>query len=375
MTGPPARRLADRVRDRLEALLRDPAIQRRALAIPGLRGVALRQAERLFDLLAGFTYTQALLAAVRLDAFEALAGGPHPTAALAPRLGLSEPAAERLLLALAALDLAERTRDGWRLGPLGLPLRGQPALATLLEHDTLLYDDLREPERLLRDDRRTPTHLSEFWAYARAADPRTLAGDAATRYSAVMALTQPLVAAEVLDAYPLGRHHRLLDVGGGDGTFLRAVAARVPGLALSLFELPPVAVRARSAFEGAGLAGRVTIHEGSFLADALPTGADCISLVRVCFDHDDETVAALFRRAHAALPPGGRLLVAEPMRDLPHARRVGDVYFNLYLLAMRSGRPRSPSEHTQLLVKAGFSRVETRRTRSPIQSGLVVATR
>jgi demethylspheroidene O-methyltransferase len=231
------------VRDWLERRMRDPAFQRRALRTPILRRLALRQTARLFDLLAGFTYTQTLLAFVRLGGPEALAGGPHALAAVASRLGLEPEAAARLLAACEVLELAERRGDAWRLGPLGLPLLGRPELATLLEHDVLLYDDLRDPDALLRDGRRTPTNLSRFWSYARASDPRALPGEQAAAYSAVMAASQPLVAEQVLDAYDVRGHRRLLDVGGGDGAFLRAAAARAPRLALELFELPPVAAR------------------------------------------------------------------------------------------------------------------------------------
>jgi demethylspheroidene O-methyltransferase len=376
MTAPGrARTRADRVRDWLEAQMRDPAFQRRMLRLPLVGRLARRRSARLFDLLAGFTYTQTLLAFVRLGGVEALAGGPHPPEALARRLGLSPEAARRLLDAAEALELVARSGDGYRLGDLGLPLLGRPELLTLLQHDALLYDDLREPDALLRDDRRTPTHLSRFWSYARAADPRALSGAEARAYSAVMAATQPLVAEQVLDAYDVGRHRRLLDVGGGDGAFLRAVAAVAPTLELALFELPPVAARAREACAAAGLAARVSLHEGSFLEDALPGGADLMTLVRVCFDHDDAVVRGLFTRIHAALPPGGTLLIAEPMAGLPGAERVGSVYFGWYLLAMRSGRPRRPSEFSKLLLDSGFHGVVTHRVANPLQTGLITARR
>jgi demethylspheroidene O-methyltransferase len=190
-----------------------------------------------------------------------------------------------------------------------------------------------------------------------------------------MAATQPLVAEQVLDAYDVGRHRRLLDVGGGDGAFLRAVAAVAPALELGLFELPPVAARAREACAAAGLSARVATYEGSFLEDALPGGADLVSLVRVCFDHDDAVVRGLFTRIHAALPPGGTLLIAEPMTGLPGAERVGSVYFGFYLLAMRSGRPRSPSEFSKLLQDSGFRDVVTHRVANPLQTGLITARR
>jgi demethylspheroidene O-methyltransferase len=376
MTAPGrARTRADRVRDWLEAQMRDPAFQRRMLRLPFIGRLARRRSARLFDLLAGFTYTQTLLAFVRLGGVEALAGGPHPPEVLARRLGLSPEAARRLLDAAEVLELVARSGDGYRLGDLGLPLLGRPELLTLLEHDALLYDDLREPDALLRDDRRSPTQLSRFWSYARAADPRALSSDEARAYSAVMAATQPLVAEQVLAAYDVGRHRRLLDVGGGDGAFLRAVAAVAPKLELALFELPPVAARAREACAAAGLSARMSTYEGSFLEDALPGGADLVTLVRVCFDHDDAVVRGLLARIHAALPPGGTLLIAEPMAGLPGAERVGSVYFGWYLLAMRSGRPRRPSEFSKLLLDTGFHDVVTHRVANPLQTGLITARR
>lgn len=355
--------------------MRDPAFQRRAFRVPLLRRFARRQSERLFDLLAGFTYTQTLLAFVRLGGPEALAGGPHQPEALARRLGLTPDAARCLLDAAEALGLVRRSVAGYRLGDLGLPLLGHPEIATLLEHDMLLYEDLRIPDALLRDARRTPTNLSRFWSYARASDPRTLPRDEADAYSAVMAATQPLVAEQVIATYDLHRHRRILDVGGGDGAFLRAIASFAPAASLELFELPPVAVRARAAFGAAGLTGRVTVHEGSFLEDALPSGADLVTLVRVCFDHDDVVVGALLGRIHEALPAGGTLLIAEPMAGLPGAERVGAVYFGCYLLAMRSGRPRRPQEFVKLLQDNGFRDITPRAVPNPLQTGLITARR
>ena len=109
--------------------------------------------------------------------------------------------------------------------------------------------------------------------------------------------------------------------------------------------------------------------------DPLPQGADIVSLVRVLHDHDDELALALLRRAHAALPPGGALLIAEPMAATPGAEPVGDAYFGFYLLAMGRGRPRSSEEITKLLARAGFTAVRALRTRRPMLANVVIADR
>ena len=79
-----------------------------------------------------------------------------------------------------------------------------------------------------------------------------------------MAQSQPLVAREILDAYDVRRHARLMDVGGGAGVFLPTAAARAPGLLITLFDLPSVADLARARFAAAGLSERAEAVGGDF---------------------------------------------------------------------------------------------------------------
>jgi demethylspheroidene O-methyltransferase len=181
------------------------------------------------------------------------------------------------------------------------------------------------------------------------------------------------VARDALDAYDLSRHRRLLDVGGGEGVFLEAAGRRHPNLALTLFDLPAVAERATSRLAAAGMGDRTTCVGGNFHADALPTGADVISLVRVLLDHDDETVRALLRRVHAALPTGGRLLVIEAISGARGAETAGDAFFNFYLLAMGSGRPRTVDELKDMVRVAGFDQVSELATPRPLLVRLFLA--
>jgi demethylspheroidene O-methyltransferase len=190
-----------------------------------------------------------------------------------------------------------------------------------------------------------------------------------------MAASQPLVADEILDACPLRGHRCLLDVGGGEGGFLAAAGCRYPGLRLMLFDLPAVAQRAARRFEAEGLAGRATATGGDFLRDALPRGADVISLVRVVHDQSDEGMRRLLAAAFDALPPGGVVLLGEPMAGTKGSRAMGDAYFGIYLLAMGRGRPRSAAELTQALVETGFVAVRQLPTRMPLQTGLLRAER
>jgi len=90
-------------------------------------------------------------------------------------------------------------------------------------------------------------------------------------------------------------------------------------------------------------------------------------------DHDDAVVRALLRSVRGALPPGGILLIAEPMAGAPGAASMGDAYFGFYLLAMGSGRPRTPVELKALVEEAGFVAVRFLKTAIPLQTGVLVA--
>ena len=332
--------------------------------------MARRRAAALFDLSAGFVYSQILLACVRVDLFAALAEGPQTAPVLARRTGLPASGIKCLLDAATALGLvARRHGERFGLGALGAALVDNPAVAGMIAHHPMLYRDLEDPVALLRGECHE-TELARYWPYGDA-DARARLGDAnAAPFSALMAASQALIAEEVLDAVPLRRHRCLLDVGGGEGGFVAEALRRTPGLRAILFDLPAVAARAQHRFE----AGRLPASAvgGDFLADPLPSGADIVSLVRVLHDHDDDVALAILRAVRRALPAGGTLLLAEPLAKTPGAASVG-AYFGFYLLAMGHGRPRTRGEVANMLRQAGFARVRQRPTSTPMLTSVLTA--
>ena len=373
-----AKRFGDLWRGWRDRLVASPDFQRWAADFPLTRPVAQHRATSLFDITAGFIYSQILYACVELDLFQMLADGPLDLKTLAPRMALPEPAADRLLRAAVALDLLERRgyeTDGtprFGLGAHGAAMLGNPGIAAMVKHHRMLYRDLADPLALLRGEL-PETELGRYWAYAGRADAAAAEDAAVSEYSELMTVSNAFVAGDVLDAYSLKKHRCLMDVGGGEGNFLIQVARRWPHLRLMLFDLPAVADRANRRFADLVLADRAEAHGGDLMTDPLPKGADVISLVRVIHDHDDDNAMIILRAVHAALPAGGTLLLTEPMAETPGAERIGDAYFGLYLWAMGSGRPRPPRELKSMLREAGFDRIKLARTRRPMQTRLLVA--
>jgi demethylspheroidene O-methyltransferase len=341
---------------------------------PILRWVARRKAAAQFDLVAGFVYSQILSALVKSGLIEHLVGEPRRFSDIAAFLSLSDDAADRLLRAGAALDLLEQSQPGWwTLGEAGAPLAANSGAMAMVRHHDLLYRDLADPLALLRQDRRDETALSAFWTYASRSGP---AGrGAASDYSELMAATQPMVSDLIVNGFDFSRVRRVLDVGGGSAAFVSALLRAVPRLECGIFDLPDVTALAAERLANSPYRARVALHPGSFRADPVPQGYDLITLVRILHDHDDDVVTALLASAHAALPAGGRLLIAEPMAQTPSAPRMGDAYFGFYLWAMGSGRPRSAEELQSMLRVAGFHSVHLIPTALPLVANMLVAQR
>ncbi|MFY7744694.1 MAG: methyltransferase [Erythrobacter sp.] len=360
---------------RRNRIFASPRFQHWAARLPVIRWIARSRANGAFDLLAGFAYSQVLRAYVESGLFDVLKDGPLGAGSIAARIGLPESATLTLLRAGRPLMLSEEPApDHWMLGEQGAVFASNPGVQAMVRHHRLLYADLADPLALLRADRKEPTALSRFWTYAGALQGVTERGEDTAEYSQLMAASQHFVADEVLASMTFRDVDRLLDVGGGHGAFLRHIGTAWPHLKLGLFDLPEVAVTGAQLLGEALGAGRVTGHPGNFFSDSLPKDYDMVSLVRILHDHDDAPAQALLGNIRKSLAPGARLLIAEPMAQIPGTEPMGEAFFGLYLWAMGSGRPRSPAEIIAMTRAAGFASARFVATAQPVNASVIIAT-
>lgn len=351
--------IVDRLKNLRARLLANPKFQKFCAGFWPTKFVARSKAAEVFDLCNGFVYSQVLFACVRLNLLETLRQDSRTIEAIAAYTNLPLEGARRLVMAAVSLDiLATRSGDRFGLGEAGAAILGNPGLQGMILHHEHFYKDLQNPVALL-SERTNKTALSNYWYYSAKQDHNDAERAVMTTYSDLMSETQTVLADEVLRAYQFEQHIHLMDVGGGDGAFLRKAHADSPELELSLLDLPTVVELASQRLNADGVPVRA--RAGNMFEDEWPDEADLITLIRVALDHDDEKVEILLRRARAALKPGGVLLLAEPMTDSP---KVGFAYFGFYLWAMGSGRARSSEELRHMLHRAGFT--ETRM----LQTGL-----
>lgn len=347
---------------------------RGALArFPLTRFLANRKANALFRLTAGFVHSQVLLACVRLGLLERLAQAPMTTSELAAATAL--PLSRMSMLLEGARDLGLVTEAGpdlWVLDDAGAVMAADRGLIALVDHHAQLYADLQDPVALLRG-KGEATRMHRYWAYVRGGQESGLTADDVDAYSDLMRESQAMLADCILSAHDFRKYRTVLDIGGGDGAFLAAAGARHPHLRLMLFDLPAVAGRARAFLSRQGLTGRAKATGGDFTRDPLPGDADCVTLVRILCDHDDDVASRILANLHRSLKPGTQVIVAEAMAGPSEGARLAASYFNFYFLAMGSGRCRSARQIACLLSAAGFRNTAAKATANPLLATLVLA--
>ena len=340
-------------------LVASPKFRAAALRLPGGRSAAAAYAMEAFVLVSGFVRSQILSAAWTSGLLAELARGPTDARTLSDRCRLPIEGTERLLRASVAARLVELSDpNDFALTALGVAIASDSGITAMIGHHALLYADLADPLALLRGE--SIGKLASFWSYSEAErSPLT-----AQAYSDLMAASQTMIADEILGAYDFRRHRRVLDVGGGRGTFLERLAASKSGVGIdrAVFDLPDVAAAADPSIKR---------FEGDFLKDPLPEGFDLVTLVRVLHDHDDAAMLRILGAAKAAMRPGAVLLIGEPMAGSDSAGAAVAAYFEMYLLAMGSGRPRTPAELTSALTRSGFRSIRRRRTALPLLASVI----
>lgn len=361
----------ERLAARVDRWSTSPALYRWAMSSPLTRWVVRRRSAQLFGCMAGFVHSQVLLACVRLRLLETLLESPRTLAELAAQTGMPAASLQRLLDSAVSLRLVNRRSGGrYGLGALGAPVAAHAGIRDMVEHNATLYEDLRDPLALLREPNQTQMHT--YWPYTPGQTaPTPAASSSFSRYSSLMATSQRFVIDELLAAYPYADHQRVLDVGGGMGGWISALAQQHPHLHCALFDLPPVAALAAEQMRQKGLADRVSTHGGSFTTDALPAGADLVTLVRVAHDHADATVLTVLRAIFESLPLGGTLLLAEPMAS-EEGLSPTDPYFHFYLMAMGAGQLRTPQALSALMETAGFTHIELAPSPMPLHAQILV---
>jgi len=181
---------------------------------------------------------------------------------------------------------------------------------------------------------------------------------------------------QLVKSVDLSDRRKLLDLGGGAGSYSIALCAANPDLYAVVVDQAEPLVLARSLVEQHHLQNRLSLQEGDFNSVTLETDYDVVLISGVVLIKSAEECKELFRRAHAALKPGGMVIVQDFMKVDNGARRTFmDTLMDMYvLIAFDPGAgDREGQEVVAWLEEAGFRQART--VALPTHLALVIAER
>jgi ubiquinone/menaquinone biosynthesis C-methylase UbiE len=174
----------------------------------------------------------------------------------------------------------------------------------------------------------------------------------------VEALTAP-VASSLAVAYDFGIHKRLLDIGGGTGSFLLAILRRYPGLRGSLFELPGACAVARQRLSAELEGTRIDIVEGDMFKMPLPDDHDVLLVANTVHVLSVPHNLELMRKMRATVQRGARLLLVDFWTDPTHTDPPAAALMSGEFLVMAGeGQAYSEQEADQWLGQTGWRKHE-----------------
>lgn len=265
--------------------------------------------DSLFRIAGGFMAAKHLFTANEVGVFTALARGPRRLEELAADTGVAARRLRILTDAMVVLGLLQRRGEKYHNGPVAAAyLSGNST--TDLSPFLRFWDNLSYPMW---------ARFAEAVRTGHGQATAQLTDDRQRLYSEGVEAIQAAPAHALPARYDFSAHERLLDLGGGTGSWLRAVLHQYPRLRTTLFELPGAAALARRRLAGDNPGAYATeVVDGDFFHDPLPQGHDAVLIANVMHLFSPDHNKDLLRRTRASVAAGARLLLADFWTDPTH---------------------------------------------------------
>jgi len=311
----------------------------------------------------GFMAAKHLFAANEIGLFEGLAAGPANIAELATKTTIPPRTLGIVANAMVSLGLVEREGDRYRNSDTAaafLAGRPGPDLRPMLRFwNRISYPTWRKLEEAVR----TGEGQAQFGRFNKEEQQIFSAG--------VECFSAP-VAAALATSYDFSQHRRVLDVGGGTGSFLVAVLRRHSALKGTLFELPAACAVARQHLAREPEGTRIEVVEGDVFKDPLPEGHDALIVANTIHVLSAAHNIELLRKMRSRVSAGARLLLADLWTDPTHTQpAAAPLMSGEFLVISGEGQAYSEAEADDWLGQTGWQKLERKPLAGP--GSLIVA--
>lgn len=301
----------------------------------------------------GFMKSRIILTAAELDLFTQI-HRLFPTAReLAELMDIEVRATTRLIDALVTLGLLEKKNDRYACTDTGMTLSSnhKETILPMILHLNGLWDTWSHLTETIREGKNPYRSLS-----IRRDKSRQEA------FIGAMHVIGRQLSSEIADFYDLSPFKKLLDIGGGSGTYTIAFLRKNPKMTAVIFDLEDVISLAEKRLKGEGLQDRVVLESGDFHFDPLPEGCDLALLSAIIHQNSPRQNSDLYRKIYQGLIPGGVLLIRDHIMDDSRTHPPDGAIFALNMLVnTEGGDTYTFGEVKKDLKGAGFGDIKMKR--------------
>ena len=300
----------------------------------------------LLELVTGYQPAAVIAAAQRIGLFEVLPGAPRSAQELARETSADPSNLAALLDALVSLGLVETTPDGYsatsytarRLGPDG-------EMALVVAKEAVFAEAWTRLDRVVVEGR----PAMEAWRSQLATDP-----ERALAFLEALDVLARIGGPPLHELGELAPGKRVLDVGGGLGTYSRLLAEAESQV--TLVDLPPVAAWAAEHLAGTGVSVvGVDLFEHPSCG-VTPGSMDAALVSHLLHDLPPEKGVDLLQRVREALASGGRVVVNDFSAD--SGPGAFGTLFDVMMRVETGGAAHPRATLAAMLREAGFIGIE-----------------
>ena len=314
--------------------------------------------EPIMKIAMGFMAAKYLFAATEIGVFDVLARGPASLGELATSTGIPSRTLGIVAAAMVSLGLLEQDGSRYRNSETAeaflADIPGRLDLRPILRYfDEIVYPRWEKFAEAIRTDQGQP-QFSKFTTHQQ------------QMFSAAVEVFSAPGAVALAGSYDFRRHHRLLDIAGGTGSFLIAVLQHHDALKGTLFELPGACAVARQRLANEPERSRIDVVEGDVFKDPLPGDHDVVLIANVVHVFSAAHNIELMRKIRAHVMPGTRLLLVDLWTDHSHSQpSAAALMSGQFLLTSGEGQVYSEQEADEWLAQTRWKKLERKTLPGP----------
>ncbi len=319
----------------------------------------------LLEMSGSYWKTCTLHAAVKLDIFTAIGSDKHTVDEINEKLSVDGRGLSMLLNALCALELLVKKNDTYHNSPQALTFLSKSSekyIGFMIMHHYHLMASWNDLEQGIKTGK--PTR------------GRSSFSDEDRRESFLMGMFNigMAVAPIVAEQLNLSDCRRLLDFGGGPGTFAIHFCLANPELTAVVYDLDTTRPFAEKIIKKFNLSDRVHFAQGDFIEDEFidTNGFDAAWLSHILHGEGPEQAQQVIKKAVSVLSPGSKIFIHEFILDDTMDGPLFPALFSLNMfLGTPDGQAYSQSQLSEMLINCGVKDITRHPFVGPTQSGIL----